>query len=259
MLGREPVRVEIDRVGAYLSGRVVLVTGAGGSIGAELCRQIARVGPKLLVLVENSENALFEIRRELEEERHFARACVGAGRLQGRDARARGVRGVLALGGLPRRRLQARAADGGEPGRGGAQQRRRHPHRGRRRRRGRRGAVRARVDRQGGQPRHRDGRVEGARRMGRRGGAEPLEGHPLRVGAVRQRARLVGLGRADLPPPDRQGRPGDGDRLAHDALLHDDPRGGAADHPLRRAVDGRRGVRARDGRPGQDRRPGAPT
>ncbi|MEA2331778.1 MAG: hypothetical protein QOH58_1916 [Thermoleophilaceae bacterium] len=74
VLGREPVRVEIDRVGAYLSGRVVLVTGAGGSIGAELCRQIARVGPKRLVMVENSENALFEIRRELEEERHFARA-----------------------------------------------------------------------------------------------------------------------------------------------------------------------------------------
>jgi FlaA1/EpsC-like NDP-sugar epimerase len=75
VLGREPVRVEIDRVGAYLSGRVVLVTGAGGSIGAELCRQIARVSPKRLVMVENAENALFEIRRELEEERHFARAA----------------------------------------------------------------------------------------------------------------------------------------------------------------------------------------
>src|SRR4051795_3552433 len=75
VLGREPVRVEIDRVGAYLAGRVVLVTGAGGSIGSELCRQIARVGPKLLVLVDNSENALFEIRRELDEERHFARAA----------------------------------------------------------------------------------------------------------------------------------------------------------------------------------------
>ena len=76
VLGREPVRVEIDRVGAYLRGRTVLVTGAGGSIGAELSRQIARVGPKLLVLVEHSENALFEIRRELEEERHFRRAAA---------------------------------------------------------------------------------------------------------------------------------------------------------------------------------------
>jgi FlaA1/EpsC-like NDP-sugar epimerase len=76
VLGREPVRVEIDRVGAYLRGRTVLVTGAGGSIGGELSRQIARVGPKLLVLVEHSENALFEIRRELEEERHFRRAAA---------------------------------------------------------------------------------------------------------------------------------------------------------------------------------------
>jgi FlaA1/EpsC-like NDP-sugar epimerase len=76
VLGREPVRVEIDRVGAYLRGHTVLVTGAGGSIGAELSRQIARVGPKLLVLVEHSENALFEIRRELEEERHFRRASA---------------------------------------------------------------------------------------------------------------------------------------------------------------------------------------
>src|SRR5919199_1810090 len=74
VLGREPVRVEIDRVGAYLSGEVVLVTGAGGSIGAELCRQISRVGPKRLVLVDNAENSLFEIRRELEHDRHFTRA-----------------------------------------------------------------------------------------------------------------------------------------------------------------------------------------
>jgi len=76
VLGREPVRVEIDRVGAYLSGKVVLVTGAGGSIGAELCRQISRVGAKRLVLVENAENSLFEIRRELEHDRHFSRATA---------------------------------------------------------------------------------------------------------------------------------------------------------------------------------------
>jgi FlaA1/EpsC-like NDP-sugar epimerase len=71
VLGRDPVRVEVDRVGAYLSGRVVLVTGAGGSIGSELCRQIARVRPKRIVLVDHAENSLFEIRRELEDERHF--------------------------------------------------------------------------------------------------------------------------------------------------------------------------------------------
>ncbi|MFN2616889.1 MAG: polysaccharide biosynthesis protein [Thermoleophilaceae bacterium] len=75
VLGREPVRMEVDRVAAYLRGQVVLITGAGGSIGAELCRQIARVMPKLLVMVDNAENSLFEIRRELEEERHFARAA----------------------------------------------------------------------------------------------------------------------------------------------------------------------------------------
>jgi FlaA1/EpsC-like NDP-sugar epimerase len=76
VLGREPVRAEIDRVGAYLANEVVLVTGAGGSIGAELCRQIARVGPRKLVLVENGEGALFEIRRELEDDRHFHRLAA---------------------------------------------------------------------------------------------------------------------------------------------------------------------------------------
>src|SRR5437764_6702739 len=76
VLGREPVRVEIDRVGAYLSGEVVLVTGAGGSIGAELCRQISRVGPTRLVLMDNAENSLFEIRRELESDRHFTRTLA---------------------------------------------------------------------------------------------------------------------------------------------------------------------------------------
>jgi FlaA1/EpsC-like NDP-sugar epimerase len=74
MLGREPVRYEVQRVGAYLANQVVLVTGAGGSIGAELCRQIARVGPRQLVLVDHAEDNLFEIRRELEDERHIRTA-----------------------------------------------------------------------------------------------------------------------------------------------------------------------------------------
>src|SRR5215218_8143511 len=70
VLGREPVRMEIERVGEYLTGRVVLVTGAGGSIGAELCRQIARVGPSRLVLLDHAEDNLFDIQRELVEDRH---------------------------------------------------------------------------------------------------------------------------------------------------------------------------------------------
>ena len=70
ILGREPVRMEVERVGAYLAGEVVMVTGAGGSIGSELCRQIARVSPRQLVLVDHAEDNLFEIARELEEERH---------------------------------------------------------------------------------------------------------------------------------------------------------------------------------------------
>jgi FlaA1/EpsC-like NDP-sugar epimerase len=70
ILGREPVRMELDRVGAYLTGEVVMVTGAGGSIGAELCRQIARVAPRRLVLVDHAEDNLFKIQRELEDDRH---------------------------------------------------------------------------------------------------------------------------------------------------------------------------------------------
>jgi FlaA1/EpsC-like NDP-sugar epimerase len=70
VLGREPVRMDLDRVGGYLSGRVVLVTGAGGSIGSELCRQIARVAPSRLILLDHAEDNLFQIRRELVEDRH---------------------------------------------------------------------------------------------------------------------------------------------------------------------------------------------
>ena len=73
VLGREPIRMELDRVGAYIQDKVVIVTGAGGSIGSELVRQIARVGPKLIVLLDHAEDNLFRIDRELTEERHFTR------------------------------------------------------------------------------------------------------------------------------------------------------------------------------------------
>ncbi len=65
LLGREPVQLDQGSLRALLEGQVVLVTGAGGSIGAELCRQVIRFSPKALVLVERSEPALFDIHREL--------------------------------------------------------------------------------------------------------------------------------------------------------------------------------------------------
>jgi FlaA1/EpsC-like NDP-sugar epimerase len=71
VLGREPVEVDLDSIASYLAGETVLVSGAGGSIGAELCRQIARVRPARLVLVEHSEAALFDIERELVDDRDF--------------------------------------------------------------------------------------------------------------------------------------------------------------------------------------------
>jgi len=78
ILGREPVRMELDRVGAYLNGEVVLVTGAGGSIGKELSRQIARVAPRHLVLLDHAEDNLFSIQRELEDDRHVHPSTLAA-------------------------------------------------------------------------------------------------------------------------------------------------------------------------------------
>jgi FlaA1/EpsC-like NDP-sugar epimerase len=78
VLGREPVQMELERVGAYLAGETVLVTGAGGSIGAELCRQIARVEPHKIVLVDHAEDNLFQIQRELQDERHVPPTMLAA-------------------------------------------------------------------------------------------------------------------------------------------------------------------------------------
>jgi FlaA1/EpsC-like NDP-sugar epimerase len=74
VLGREPVEVDFEAVASYLRDETVLVTGAGGSIGSELCRQIARVGPRRLILVDHGETPLFEIERELLDDRSFTAA-----------------------------------------------------------------------------------------------------------------------------------------------------------------------------------------
>lgn len=74
LLGREPVNLDISRIAGYVSKQVVLVTGAGGSIGSELCRQILPFLPKTLLLLGHGENSIYEI--ELELRKSFPQAHV---------------------------------------------------------------------------------------------------------------------------------------------------------------------------------------
>ena len=126
LLGRDPIRLDWEGIRAGLAGRAILVTGAGGSIGSELVRQIAATGPERLVLVDNGEFNLYQIEMELlESHPHltFSRYLLDV-----TDAAAmacpvprRASAHLLPCGGL-----QA-CADAGGPGPGGgAQQRDRH-------------------------------------------------------------------------------------------------------------------------------------
>ena len=65
LLGRDPVKVNLDEVGSYITNKVVLVTGGGGSIGSELCRQIAKQHPKQLIVFDIYENNVYDIQQEL--------------------------------------------------------------------------------------------------------------------------------------------------------------------------------------------------
>ena len=69
LLGRKDIRLDESRIGQYIENRVVLVTGAGGSIGSELCRQIGRFKPRQIILYERAESPLYEI--DLELRNHF--------------------------------------------------------------------------------------------------------------------------------------------------------------------------------------------
>lgn len=67
LLGREPIRVDMHEIYDYITGKVILVTGGGGSIGSELCRQIAAHDPKLLIVLDVYENNAYDIEQELLE------------------------------------------------------------------------------------------------------------------------------------------------------------------------------------------------
>lgn len=68
LLGRDVIELDLDQIETFLKDKIILVTGAGGSIGSEMCRQVCKFGPKHLLLVEQAENPLFFIERELKKD-----------------------------------------------------------------------------------------------------------------------------------------------------------------------------------------------
>lgn len=65
LLGRDPIKVDLEEISSYLADKVVLVTGGGGSIGSELCRQISRFSPRRLIILDIYENNAYDIQNEL--------------------------------------------------------------------------------------------------------------------------------------------------------------------------------------------------
>jgi FlaA1/EpsC-like NDP-sugar epimerase len=82
LLGRSPVQLDMEGILGYLDNKVILVTGCGGSIGSELCRQIVRFQPKNLILLDANESNLFHIELELRNNLHYNRFLAVLGRVQ---------------------------------------------------------------------------------------------------------------------------------------------------------------------------------
>jgi FlaA1/EpsC-like NDP-sugar epimerase len=255
VLGREPVEVDLDSIADYLTGEVVLVTGAGGSIGSELCRQISRLGPTRLVLVDHAEPALFEIERELVDERGFHAAAAILGDVKDGE-KVRQVfekyRPAVVFHAAAYKHVPLMEANPLEAVRNNTL--------------GTRTVAEVAVE-------------HGAKRFvlvstDKAANAKNVMGQSKALGewivesygarndvttrfcAVRQRAGFLGQRDPDLSPADRERRPCHRDAPGDDALLHDDSGGRAARRAGRRHGWARPDLRARHGRAGQDRRPG---
>jgi len=82
LLGRPPVQIDPTGIRNYIDGKAVLITGCGGSIGSELCRQVVRFKPRLLVLLDSNEANLFTIQMELQQKIHFKDCQAVLGQVQ---------------------------------------------------------------------------------------------------------------------------------------------------------------------------------
>ncbi len=85
LLGREPVELDVDGIGQYISDQTVLVTGAGGSIGSEICRQLSQFSPKEIVLLGHGENSIYSIEMELRRTVPELRIVTEIADIQDRD------------------------------------------------------------------------------------------------------------------------------------------------------------------------------
>jgi FlaA1/EpsC-like NDP-sugar epimerase len=85
LLGRKPVNLDITGIRNYLDGRTILITGCGGSIGSELCRQVIKYQPHSLILVDASEANLFHIQMELQYELYYQNCTTILGHVQDRQ------------------------------------------------------------------------------------------------------------------------------------------------------------------------------
>ena len=112
LLRRPPVSLDTTEISRYLQGKRVLVTGAGGSIGSELCRQIIRFDPEELILVDASEVNLFNIQMELQHELNFPRYRCILSRVQDRPLMDECLQRISAAADFSCRGLQARAHAG---------------------------------------------------------------------------------------------------------------------------------------------------
>jgi FlaA1/EpsC-like NDP-sugar epimerase len=82
LLGRDEVRLDQDKIGGYLTGKTILITGAGGSIGSELCRQSLRFAPGLIILLDSSEENLYNVQMELRHEYENVKTLAVLGKVQ---------------------------------------------------------------------------------------------------------------------------------------------------------------------------------